>query len=144
MVKGEVYRFNIINCEKTDSQFNYGMQPVVYSEREAGEGRPGWSRAGSMITYYKNNFYTEGEGEGGKEGRGSGRKGEGKRLCCCFTLSFSLSFPHSNDNCYVAYHYPYSFSMLMVSCLQESLCFDSLMCVCHTRVVCIMCVCSLT
>ena len=64
MVTGPLYRLNIINCEKSNSQFNYGMQPVLYSEREALEGRPGWTRAGTKITYYKNNYYCDrGEGE---------------------------------------------------------------------------------
>ena len=109
MIKDELYRFNIINCEKANSQFNYGMQPLVYSEKEAIEGRPGWLRAGTKITYYKNNFYYDSDIESGKE-----RKEDERQHHCCYTLSFSLSFPYSNDNCYVAYHFPYSFSMLMV------------------------------
>lgn len=119
MRKGQVYRLNIINCEKTNSQFNYGMQPLLYSTREAEEGRPGWTRAGTRITYYKNNFYwdpTEREKEGRRE-RGKGEKdgGKGEKRKGYHTLSFSLSFPHSGDHCYLAYHYPYSYSMLMVS-----------------------------
>ncbi|XP_029985642.1 cytosolic carboxypeptidase 4-like, partial [Sphaeramia orbicularis] len=46
------YRFNIINCEKSNSQFNYGMQPVLYSVTEALEGRPHWVRTGTDICYY--------------------------------------------------------------------------------------------
>ena len=120
MKKGQVYRFNIINCEKSISQFNYGMQPVLYSVREAEEGRPGWVRGGTNITYYKNNFYwdwSEEERDGGGKGRRKGKKEvgkEGKRKQY-HTLSFSLSFPHSGDHCYLAYHYPYSYSMLLVS-----------------------------
>ena len=110
MASGQLYRFNIINCEKSNSQFNYGMQPVVYSEREALQGRPGWTRAGTKVTYYKNNFYSECGEDEGKEGLGEG----GKSWRGYYTLSFSLSFPHTDDTCYLAYHYPYSFSMLMV------------------------------
>ena len=117
MAKGQVYRFNIINCEKTNSQFNYGMQPLLYSEREAEEGRPGWTRAGASISYCKNNFYCDCDEQGREEGRRGGRVenrgGEKKKQY--YTLSFSLSFPHSGDHCYLAYHYPYSYSMLLVS-----------------------------
>uniref|UniRef100_UPI0029557303 cytosolic carboxypeptidase 4-like n=1 Tax=Panthera onca TaxID=9690 RepID=UPI0029557303 len=47
------YRFNIINCEKPNSQFNYGMQPTLYSVKEALLGRPTWIRMGYEICYYK-------------------------------------------------------------------------------------------
>ena len=116
MVKCQLYRFNIINCEKASSQFNCGMQPVVYSEREAVEGRPGWVRTATKITYYKNNFscHSEEEGEGELRGR-SGVRGRRKQCPHYYTLSFSVSFPHTGDNCYLAYHFPYAFSMLMVS-----------------------------
>ena len=109
MMKSQLYRFNIINCEKANSQFNSGMQPVLYSETEALQGRPGWRRVATKITYYKNNFYWGDEG-GGREAAVEGRKKQSQY----YTLSFSLSFPHADDNCYLAYHFPYSFSMLMV------------------------------
>ncbi|KAH8857129.1 Cytosolic carboxypeptidase 1 [Schistosoma japonicum] len=50
------YRFNVINCEKIDSQFNAGMQPLLFSVREALDSRPYWRRVGSNIIYYKNHF----------------------------------------------------------------------------------------
>ena len=108
MVRGRPYRFNIINCEKTNSQFNYGMQPLLYSEREAVEGRAGWTRTGSNITYYKNNYYFNCPGERAERGKGERQKKN------YYTLTFTVSFPHSSDHCYIAYHYPYSYSMLMV------------------------------
>ena len=33
------YIFNIINYEKANSQFNFGMQPVMFSVKEALEGQ---------------------------------------------------------------------------------------------------------
>ncbi|XP_062856327.1 cytosolic carboxypeptidase 4 [Trichomycterus rosablanca] len=90
------YRFNIVNCEKSNSQFNYGMQPVVYSVREALEGRPHWVRAGTEICYYRNCFCSGGFG----------------RRQCFYTLTFSLTFRHPDDVCYIAYHYPYTYSAL--------------------------------
>uniref|UniRef100_A0A4W3IDV9 tubulin-glutamate carboxypeptidase n=1 Tax=Callorhinchus milii TaxID=7868 RepID=A0A4W3IDV9_CALMI len=99
MKSGVSYRFNIINCEKTNSQFNYGMQPVMYSVHEAMSGRPHWIRVGSDICYYKNHYCcNEGAGQRGRK---------------FYTLTFTISFPHSKDVCYLAYHYPYTYSALM-------------------------------
>ncbi|NXH18087.1 CBPC4 carboxypeptidase, partial [Bucco capensis] len=95
------YRFNIINCEKFNSQFNYGMQPVMYSVKEALQGRPHWLRAGHDICYYKNHYYC------------NALAGEGVRGKFYYTLTFSIKFPHKDDVCYLAYHYPYTYSTMM-------------------------------
>ncbi|NWH61888.1 CBPC4 carboxypeptidase, partial [Geococcyx californianus] len=95
------YRFNIINCEKYNSQFNYGMQLVMYSVTEALQGRPCWLRAGYDICYYKNHYCC------------STAAGGGVRRKCYFTLTFSIKFPHKDDVCYLAYHYPYTYSGMM-------------------------------
>uniref|UniRef100_A0A663N5J2 tubulin-glutamate carboxypeptidase n=1 Tax=Athene cunicularia TaxID=194338 RepID=A0A663N5J2_ATHCN len=95
------YRFNIINCEKFNSQFNYGMQLVMYSVKEALQGRPRWLRAGHDICYYKNHY------------RCSAAAGGGMRGKFYYTLTFSIKFPHKDDVCYLAYHYPYTYSTMM-------------------------------
>ncbi|KAF1502853.1 Cytosolic carboxypeptidase 4, partial [Eudyptula minor] len=95
------YRFNIINCEKFNSQFNYGMQPVMYSVKEALQGRPHWLRAGHDICYYKNHYHCSAAAGGGIRGK------------CYYTLTFSIKFPHKDDVCYLAYHYPYTYSTMM-------------------------------
>ncbi|XP_068882190.1 cytosolic carboxypeptidase 4 [Aphelocoma coerulescens] len=95
------YRFNIINCEKFNSQFNYGMQLVMYSVREAFQGRPRWIRAGQEICYYKNHYRCRAAAGGGVRGR------------FYYTLTFSIRFPHKDDVCYLAYHYPYTYSTMM-------------------------------
>lgn len=56
MEAGVPYRFNIINCEKPNSQFNFGMRPVVFSVRESLYKRGCWRRMGEQICYYKNHF----------------------------------------------------------------------------------------
>ncbi|XP_067292754.1 cytosolic carboxypeptidase 4 isoform X3 [Pseudorasbora parva] len=95
MVAGMPYRFNIINCEKGNSQYNYGMQPVLYSVREALEGRPHWVRSGSEICYYRNHFCpTRGQ------------------TSSFYTLTFTVTFRHDDDVCYLAYHYPYTHTTL--------------------------------
>ncbi len=137
------YRFNIINCEKPDSQFNYGksaiivfdqicyslsvigMQPVLYSSLTHT-----WSRVGTDIMYYRNNLIYKqqcttndsGTSEGNSStGRMGGHKTKTKSLLKRFyTLTFNITFPHKNDTCYIAYHYPYTYSMLKVSIIMNS------------------------
>ncbi|XP_034033171.1 cytosolic carboxypeptidase 4 [Thalassophryne amazonica] len=96
MVAGVPYRFNVINCEKSNSQYNYGMQPVLYSVREALEGRPHWLRIGTEISYFRNHFCPA----------------RGRNKPTFYTLTFTVSFRHSEDVCYLAYHYPYTYSAL--------------------------------
>jgi len=88
------YRFNIINFEKVNSQFNSGMQPVMFSVRDALNGKPYWRRVGEKISYYKNTY--------------------GKKKKIFYTLTFNIHFTYENDVCYVAYHYPYTYTTLMV------------------------------
>ncbi|KER28567.1 hypothetical protein T265_13549, partial [Opisthorchis viverrini] len=95
------YRFNIINCEKPSSQFTSGMQPLLFSVREALDGRCYWRRAGKFINYYRNHFV---------------RTTHGKRVAdgnTYHTTTFTIQFPHTGDVCYLAYHYPYTYTRLL-------------------------------
>ncbi|XP_034736100.1 cytosolic carboxypeptidase 4 isoform X2 [Etheostoma cragini] len=96
MVADVPYRFNVINCEKSNSQFNYGMQPVLYSVREALEGRPHWLRTGTEICYFRNHFCPA----------------RGRKRTTFYTLTFTITFKHNEDVCYMAYHYPHTYSAL--------------------------------
>ncbi|XP_007456176.1 PREDICTED: cytosolic carboxypeptidase 1 isoform X2 [Lipotes vexillifer] len=96
------YRFNIINCEKSNSQFNYGMQPLMYSVQEALNARPWWIRVGTDICYYKNHFSRSSIAAGGQKGKSY------------YTITFTVIFPHKDDVCYFAYHYPYTYSTLQM------------------------------
>ncbi|XP_030423585.1 cytosolic carboxypeptidase 1 isoform X2 [Gopherus evgoodei] len=100
MRPGIGYRFNIINCEKSNSQFNYGMQPLMYSVQEALNSRPWWTRVGTDICYYKNHFARSSIAAGGQKGKSY------------YTITFTVNFPHKDDVCYFAYHYPYTYSTL--------------------------------
>ncbi|XP_036186569.1 cytosolic carboxypeptidase 1 isoform X11 [Myotis myotis] len=102
MRPGVAYRFNIINCEKSNSQFNYGMQPLMYSVQEALNARPWWTRVGTDICYYKNHFSRSSVAAGGQKGKSY------------YTITFTVSFPHKDDVCYFAYHYPYTYSTLQM------------------------------
>ncbi|XP_043591369.1 cytosolic carboxypeptidase 1-like isoform X1 [Bombus pyrosoma] len=91
------YTFNIINCEKANSQFNFGMKPILFSVTEAELGRPGWVRTGADICYYRNCYQ---------------RPTKGKNY---LSTSFTVTFPHAYDVCYLAYHFPYTYSLLMTN-----------------------------
>ncbi|XP_078097457.1 cytosolic carboxypeptidase 4 isoform X2 [Mustelus asterias] len=116
MKAGIPYRLNIINCEKTNSQFNYGMQPVMYSVHEALCGRAHWVRVGSDIYYYKNHYCRQSAAT------------RGQKETSYYTLTFTITFLHSKDVCYLAYHYPYTYSTLMthLHLLKESLNSDQI------------------
>ncbi|KAJ7370497.1 hypothetical protein OS493_032063 [Desmophyllum pertusum] len=97
MVPGVTYKFNIINLLKKDSLYNYGMKPLLYSEREATASGLGWKRVGSHISYYKTSSY---------------KNPLLQREYVCYTLSFYMEFPHDDDTCYLAHCYPYSYTDL--------------------------------
>lgn len=84
------YKFNIINMCKSGSQFNNGMQPVVYCTSEKI-----WRRMGESIMYSKNHY----------------KKEDSTGLETYYTLSFSIAFVTCGTY-YVAYHYPYTYSEL--------------------------------
>lgn len=90
------YTFNIVNCEKANSQFNFGMKPILFSVTEARRGKPGWIRTGADICYYRNCYQRPAR--------------TGKTY---LTTSFTVVFPHAHDVCYLAYHFPYTYSRLM-------------------------------
>ena len=47
-------KMNIVNMLKSDSLFNYGMQPCILSERANINSNQGWIRSGSHIKYFRN------------------------------------------------------------------------------------------
>ncbi|VDO54589.1 unnamed protein product [Haemonchus placei] len=57
------YSFEIINCLKATSMYSKGMQPVMYSVRDALNGRGAWVRAGDSVCYYRNLYALDEDGE---------------------------------------------------------------------------------
>ena len=53
---GHSVKFNILNYNKNDSMFNYGMKVALYSEKKADEQNMGWHRGGTDISYFKNSI----------------------------------------------------------------------------------------
>ncbi|KAL7643784.1 UNVERIFIED_CONTAM: hypothetical protein RMT77_005790 [Armadillidium vulgare] len=105
MEAGVPYIFNIINNEKPNSEFNFGMKPVIFSVKDSLLGRTAWVRTGYDICYHKNHFARIPKNSENSKFR----KGTGKSY---YTVSMTLKFPHSNDVVYLAYHYPYTFTKL--------------------------------
>ncbi len=54
MVPGEPYTFHVVNHDKANSQFNFGMQPVVWSAAAHARHGHGWRRAGDGVAYFRN------------------------------------------------------------------------------------------
>lgn len=48
------FRFSIVNLIKSDSLYNEGMRPVMYSNTNAKTKNVGWKRCGDNICYYRN------------------------------------------------------------------------------------------
>ena len=86
------YKFNMINLYKADSLYNRGMQPLIYSMRDANKQNVGWVRRGEEVCYYQNHIKRRGG--------------------YYYTATFTVEFPHDQDTVYLAYCFPYTYSDL--------------------------------
>eukprot|EP00054_Salpingoeca_dolichothecata_P030847 m.254508 g.254508 ORF g.254508 m.254508 type:complete len:1047 (+) comp26731_c1_seq3:106-3246(+) len=110
---GQTYKFNIVNLLKSDSLYNHGMQPVVYSQTDKEKG---WRREGHDVCYFMNrtpitqqpNFNVNATSKSTKPDSDNGRKS--RRYF--YTLSFSWKAKHDNDEVFFAHCYPYTYSDL--------------------------------
>ncbi|CAF0708203.1 unnamed protein product [Brachionus calyciflorus] len=91
------YRFTIANFMKSDSLYNMGMKPLMYSELDAKNKNIGWRRWGTSIRYYKNTQKVEDQ------------NGNLKSL---YSLTWVCKFPNENDTYYFAHCYPYTYTDL--------------------------------
>lgn len=85
-----LYRFTIANMAKPKSLYGQGLQPLLYSQRDAQSHGIGWRRVGTDVCYYR------------------GSAGEPP----LFRLSWTMRFPHDGDTCFLAAGYPYTYSDL--------------------------------
>nr|XP_041572642.1 cytosolic carboxypeptidase 2 isoform X1 [Taeniopygia guttata] len=85
-----LYHFTIANMAKPKSLYGQGLQPLLYSQRDAQSRGIGWRRVGTDVRYYRDNT------------------GEPPM----FRLSWSVRFPHDGDTCFFAACYPYTYSDL--------------------------------
>uniref|UniRef100_A0A1A9VWF8 Peptidase M14 domain-containing protein n=1 Tax=Glossina austeni TaxID=7395 RepID=A0A1A9VWF8_GLOAU len=96
--KNVIYRFSIVNLVKSNSLYNDGMRPLLYSTINAKTRNEGWRRCGDNICYYCN----EDENQPCSD----------DDLECSYTLTFNIEFSHDNDTVYFAHSYPYTYSDL--------------------------------
>ncbi|XP_034670611.1 cytosolic carboxypeptidase Nna1 isoform X3 [Drosophila subobscura] len=96
-----LYRFSIVNLVKSDSLYNDGMQPVMYSTLGAKEKSQGWRRCGDNICYYRNDDEST-----------SNNANEEDEDNSTYTLTFTIEFEHDEDAVYFAHSYPYTYSDL--------------------------------
>ncbi|NXA71961.1 CBPC2 carboxypeptidase, partial [Thryothorus ludovicianus] len=85
-----LYRFTIANMAKPKSLYGRGLQPLLYSQRDAQSRGIGWRRVGTDVCYSR------------------GSAGEPP----LFRLSWTVCFPHDGDTCFFAACYPYTYSDL--------------------------------
>ncbi len=91
------YTFSVINFTKSDSLFNYGLVPVVYSlveNRYVENLEKGWKRIGKDVCYKR-----------GKLPRENSRK-------MYFKLTFKVSTSYDRDKLWIAHSYPYTLEKL--------------------------------
>lgn len=114
MIPNVQYRFNILNLSKPASQFNNGMQPVIYSAEDST-----WKRIGDHVFYIKykqlirNHYLKQPISE--QDEQKTKNNGPANTYS---TLVLSVNFKHANDLCFIAYHYPYTYSELQRSLYQ--------------------------
>ncbi|XP_065185389.1 uncharacterized protein LOC135815954 isoform X2 [Sycon ciliatum] len=133
------YRFNIVNCEKTKSQFTAGMQPVMFSwlDFRARCMNAAASAGGGCAASELNSRPEDAPEQASDEDAflqwkrvGTDIAYHSNHVCRCsepaaqrndrllstaktfYTLSFSVTFPNAGDICYLAYHYPYTYTRL--------------------------------
>ncbi|GMF17337.1 unnamed protein product [Phytophthora fragariaefolia] len=112
---GQKYRFNIINLCKPKSLFNQGLQPVVYSVRDAHQKGKGWVRSGTDIYYFANSFVRPPRNVASLPGSTSTDSAPigstTAPVMTYYTLTFTLEFSNSDDTYLIAHSYPYTLTM---------------------------------
>ncbi len=93
LVVDKEYTFSVVNFTKSDSLFNYGMAPAVYSLAENKYSytvERGWRRYGKEVTYKK----------------GIIPRQNSKRMY--YKLTFKISTIFEKDKLLIAHSYPYT------------------------------------
>ena len=96
-------RFNIINMQKSDALYNYGMKPAVYSVQQQEKD---WRHRGEDICYYKNTCTSAMDLD---------EPVRSKRILeSVYVLTFTYTF-ESPDEVYFAHTFPYTYTDLKKS-----------------------------
>ena len=126
MKRGNKYKLNITNFYKTDSLYNWGLRPLVYSEARAKRGDGvGWHRAGQDICYYQSDRQRgvarpqladakTPESKGSQASKASPLRRTPAKFY--YTLTFTIECPQHHeptDLLYVAHCYPWTYSNMV-------------------------------
>ncbi|CAD8208043.1 unnamed protein product [Paramecium pentaurelia] len=95
---GQTVQFNLLNQLKSNSLFNEGLQPAIYSIKENEINKKEWSRGGFNISYFKSSFIKE---------------YPQTMRAKYYQLRFSYTFKYNNDKVYFAHSYPYTYTNLL-------------------------------
>ena len=101
MIAGQKVTFCLRNFSKSDSLFNDGMRPLMFS-RESKK----WQRVGTKISYTETAYASRGSINADVS------KKKKKFLTPMYTLTFEHTFEKANDLCYFAYCHPYTYTDL--------------------------------
>lgn len=113
MAAGEEYTFHLVNHDKANSQFNFGMQPVVWSAAAHAARGAGWRRAGDGIAYFRNGLGRQpAHPPPGADKGPLPPAAPPAAAAAYYTASFTLVFDTPGDTCFVAYHFPYTYTDL--------------------------------
>lgn len=107
---GTTLNFIFNNLEKTDSMFNLGMRPLLFSPQAADRHGAGWRRTGSKVSYFENPF-TKPTCTTNNSDQGSTSK-----TMPCYTFHVEFTVPdifRESDTIYMAYCFPYTYSNLL-------------------------------
>jgi cytosolic carboxypeptidase protein 2/3 len=88
-------KFNIMNYNKGDAMFNYGMKISCYSDKKANEQKVGWHLAGENISYEKNTV-----------------RRDASFTRFYYTLTWEYEFEFDNDTVYFSYCLPFTYTDL--------------------------------
>eukprot|EP00644_Phytophthora_capsici_P004248 jgi/Phyca11/109822/e_gw1.17.720.1 len=112
---GQKYRFNIVNLCKPNSLFNQGLQPVVYSVRDARQQGKGWVRSGTDIYYFANSYVRPPRNSTAFPGVAPTDMTPvvppAAPTMTYYTLTFTLEFWNAEDTYLIAHSYPYTLTM---------------------------------
>jgi murein tripeptide amidase MpaA len=86
------------NMMKSDSLYNYGMKPLVYSSKDASSEGIGWVRSCDDVAYFKTR-------DTYKHRKGAHRKNY-------YALTFTYTFTNDSDTVYFAHCFPYTYTDL--------------------------------
>jgi hypothetical protein len=93
--KNTTVKFNLVNMSKSESLFNFGMKPTVFSMMRYEKRKVGWLREGQKVSYEESQYHKK---ESSKQAYN--------------VLSFEYKFMYDGDIVYFSHSIPYTLTDL--------------------------------